>query len=146
MPLPANGTTAKPPEKKPESAAPEKPLAFQPAPRGSEIKLKRLTLSDIQTSRRSAVDDKALSAAKGILDAIEKDGEKALINIATKFGDLKPGEPYVLGRDKMEAAYKSLPTDTQELLQRAALRIRRFALAQLGTIKKSMSIGIEDMF
>merc|ERR1719409_2387525 len=98
---------------------------------------------DIQTSRRSAVSDAALNAAKGILDAIEKDGAKALINIATRFGDLKPGEPYVLGRDKMEAAFKSLPTDQQEVLQRSALRIRRFALAQLGTIKKSMSIGIE---
>ena len=39
----------------------------------------------------------------------------------------------VLGRDRMEAAFKSLPTDTQEVLQRTALRIRRFALAQLRT-------------
>lgn len=52
----------------------------------------------------------------------------ALLEFAVKFGDLKSAsEPYIWGKDKLKAAYDSLPQCQKDVLVRTSRRIQAFA-------------------
>jgi len=64
------------------------------------------------------------------------------LKYATSFGDIKQGEPYLLSRNDLEKAFSQLPIQTQQLLQRTANRVRKFASAQKSSLHE-MQIPIE---
>ncbi|KNC48800.1 histidinol dehydrogenase [Thecamonas trahens ATCC 50062] len=113
-----------------------------PAPTGSPTPaLRQVAAADVLSGKTSAyvdaVDAEALKVARSILARIEADGESALLELATKFGDLSDADEYwrdeqryVLGPAEFAAAYESIPEAERKVLRRCAGRIETFALAQ----------------
>jgi len=85
--------------------------------------------------RRQAVDPATLLAAAEIVEAIRTRGEQALIEYATRFGDMTEGDSLYAHPEDLEAAFRSLSPDHQAVLVRTAERIRNFAKAQLESIQ-----------
>ena len=81
-----------------------------------------------------AVQAEAREQAAAILAEVKASGEKGLVATAIRLGDLKEGEAYTRSREECEAAFRSLPEDEQQLLERTAGRIRAFAEAQRASI------------
>lgn len=92
-------------------------------------------MEDIPADCSEPVDPKALEQARGIVDSINEKGEKALLEWAVKFGEIKEGESYVLSKDELKAAYDTLPADQRGVLDRVGARIRKFAQAQRASIQ-----------
>lgn len=92
--------------------------------------LKTLSASSVLARRRSAVDERTLAEAGGILSDIRRRGTEALLEYGRRFKDSAPGDRLVLGRDELETALERIPTVRRELLERTAERIARFARAQ----------------
>jgi histidinol dehydrogenase len=98
------------------------------------VVLKRVRPAEVKALSLSPIDDATLAQADVIMKDVQAGGEEALVRIATKFGDLKPGQDYLIGREEMEKVYNSLAADEQALLQRVAARIRAFATVQRASI------------
>lgn len=88
--------------------------------------LKQIKVEDIPADCSEPVDPKALEQARGIVDSINEKGEKALLEWAVKFGEIKEGESYVLSKDELKAAYDTLPADQRGVLDRVVRRMMCF--------------------
>ena len=62
----------------------------------------------------------AEATAKQCLADIKSGGEAAVRRYAEKFGDVAEGEPLVIGKDRMKAAFDGLPAAEREMLERTA--------------------------
>ena len=85
--------------------------------------------------RAEPLDQVTVTVAAHIVDDVRARGWDAVVEHATRLGDVQPGEPLVLGRDALRAAFESLPEADRGLLERTAERIKSFALMQ----KKALS-------
>ncbi len=94
------------------------------------MKLVRKRVDELAAQARLPVDPDALSTVTGILERIERGGEAALRAEAQRLGDLEPGAPLAFGRAELETARDALSPRVRGALERAAERIRGFALAQ----------------
>ncbi len=92
--------------------------------------MRRLTAEEIGAARRDAVDTSTLTRAAEIVDRVRLGGEPELRAVAEELGDLRPGEPLILGRDELERAADDVDPQTLALLERTADRIAGFATAQ----------------
>uniref|UniRef100_A0A7S3YRN5 Imidazoleglycerol-phosphate dehydratase n=1 Tax=Lotharella globosa TaxID=91324 RepID=A0A7S3YRN5_9EUKA len=84
---------------------------------------------------RDVVDPNVRTKAGVIVEGVKKGGEKALIDYAVRFGDLKQGQPHILSKKELKAAFDGIPKEQQEVLISTAARIERFALAQRASIR-----------
>lgn len=57
------------------------------------IKLRRVAPGDVQALNLSPVDDATIAGAQAIIRDVRSGGEAKLVEIAQKYGDIKPGEP-----------------------------------------------------
>mmetsp|Transcript_22092 Transcript_22092/g.53001 ORF Transcript_22092/g.53001 Transcript_22092/m.53001 type:complete len:420 (+) Transcript_22092:59-1318(+) len=96
--------------------------------------LKLLKFADVPAECSEPVDPKALEQARTIVNAIRTDGEKAMLEFATKFGDVKEGELWYADKEELKAAYDTLDADKRDVLSRVGARIRKFAKAQRASI------------
>jgi phosphoribosyl-ATP pyrophosphohydrolase/phosphoribosyl-AMP cyclohydrolase/histidinol dehydrogenase len=92
--------------------------------------MRRVTLGELPSLARQAVDPATLAGAARIVDDVRTRGEEALRFHAERLGDLAPGEPLVIERGALEAALEALPPADRGVLERTAARIRAFAEAQ----------------
>ncbi len=81
------------------------------------------------------VRDEVIQQARVIVDRVRSEGIGAIRAYAQRFGECAPDAPLVLGRDAMRDAYDALDPDDRVALERAADRIRRFAIAQREAIQ-----------
>jgi len=100
----------------------------------TEVRLPRLQRNDLPKTR-DVVDPKVREKASLIVDNVKQNGEKALLDYAIRFGDLKEGQPHILDKKALKASFDSLPKDQQNVLTRVAKRIEHFANAQRGSIR-----------
>lgn len=96
--------------------------------------LRRIAPDAVPTGAADAVPPEAAAVAAEILADVRSRGWPAVRERAERYGDLQPGAPAVLGPDAMEAALESLDPTTRGALERAADRIRSFAVAQRAAI------------
>jgi len=81
-----------------------------------------------------AVDAATLAAAASILDDIKRSGDAAALAHALRLGDLREGDPHLYTPADLQSARDRLPLRERQVLERAAERIRAFALAQRGCL------------
>lgn len=96
---------------------------------GNEL-LRRRAPAEVAATRRGAVDDETLATAARLLAELRAGGDAAVLALAERFGDLRAGEPCVLGREVLADAFRSLSEDRRGVLVRTAGRIEAFARAQ----------------
>jgi histidinol dehydrogenase len=99
--------------------------------------LKRVKVDELPTRRRDPIDAEAMAAAAKIVQDVQARGEEALIEHAIRLGDLAEGEPLILTREDLKAAFDSLDADTQGVLTRTSERIQAFAEFQKSTLIES---------
>jgi len=92
--------------------------------------LKRRDKTTLKANRTQAFDDTTLATVRGMLEAIEKDGDAAIRSYAIKFGEISADESFVVDKTALKTAFDALPKAVQGVLTRTAERIRVFAQAQ----------------
>ncbi|CAN5234006.1 histidinol dehydrogenase [soil metagenome] len=97
--------------------------------------LRIVNSTEVSELLRDPVNAKTLAAAAVIVDAVKAGGDAALRKYAEQFNEIAAGAPLTKSRDEMRGVYESLPKTDQDLLQRAATRIRAFAQAQRASIQ-----------
>ncbi len=95
------------------------------------MKLRRVRIEDLDTTRVEPLDGATLLEAGRIVDDVRARGWAALDEHARRLGD---GEPRWIPRAELEVSFAAVPAGTRELLQRTASRIARFAAAQRGAL------------
>jgi histidinol dehydrogenase len=113
------------------------PLSPGPAgaPSGAGARLRRIRLEELPDARLRARDAEAEEKASRILSDVALRGEAAVREWAEKLGELKPGDPLVIGRPGLEAALASLPGAERAMLERARDRVLAFASAQRAALR-----------
>eukprot|EP01127_Copromyxa_protea_P006414 TRINITY_DN1626_c0_g1_i1.p1 TRINITY_DN1626_c0_g1~~TRINITY_DN1626_c0_g1_i1.p1 ORF type:complete len:1471 (-),score=377.24 TRINITY_DN1626_c0_g1_i1:62-4474(-) len=91
--------------------------------------------SILSQAAQAPVDPDAMKIAREIVEDISKKGEVALRSHCVRLGDIQEGEPLIWDRAEMEKQFLALPIEQQQLLQRSADRVRKFAESQRGCIK-----------
>jgi histidinol dehydrogenase len=92
--------------------------------------LRRIRLEELPSAQARARDAEAEEAAARILSDVAERGEAAVREWAERLGELKAGEPLIIGRPALEAALGSLPAEERGLLERTRDRVLAFAQAQ----------------
>lgn len=100
------------------------------------MRLKRVSADAVPRRGGQIVDDTTLAAAREIVDRVRREGEPALRDSGERFGDLEPGAALVVPKAQMDEALAAQPAEVRGLLERTAERIRRFARAQLATLRE----------
>ena len=95
---------------------------------------RRVVPSNVSKQSLDPIDAETRAQAGAIVAEVRDGGASALTAIAIKFGDIKEGEPLVISRTALQAAYLSLPEDQRGLLERVCARVRAFAQAQRACI------------
>ena len=86
----------------------------------------------LQLSQRgAALDRRVLPTAERIVNAVRKDGDKALRAWSAKLDGLDPKTSLAIDLAQMQAALASLPTAMRNALETAAANIRAFAEKQM---------------
>jgi phosphoribosyl-ATP pyrophosphohydrolase/phosphoribosyl-AMP cyclohydrolase/histidinol dehydrogenase len=117
---------AKPPRSAEEQAAQRAPLP-----------LRRVEPQAVAREIAPAVDRETLRQAGAIVDVVANEGSAALRRIAAELGDLEDADaPLLIDRAGLAAARDALPTETRQLLERAAARIASFAEAQRESLQR----------
>jgi len=98
------------------------------------VKLRRLLRSELPKTR-DVVDPTVRQKASVIVEDVKKNGEKALLSYAIRFGDLKEGQPHILTKRELKQAFDNIPVSQQQVLLRTAARIEAFAKAQRDSIR-----------
>ena len=98
-------------------------------------RLRRIGLAELAEARSRARDAEAEETASRIVSDISSRGERAVREWAEKLGELKAGDPLVIGRPGLEAALASLPSEERGLLERARDRVAAFAQAQRAALR-----------
>lgn len=102
------------------------------------MKLRLVSAEDVSSFKSSLdpVNPSTLESAREILQDVQTRGLKGLQDQALRLGDIeKPDQQILLTREDLSNAFKSIPTEQQELLLRVAGRIRTFAQHQLDSLK-----------
>ncbi len=86
--------------------------------------LKRLDIESWVSSRNSGV-DKVADDVSDIIAMVEKDGDKALIELTEKFDKVKL-ESLMVDRERIDEAYEDVDPELVEALEEAAFNIQRF--------------------
>ncbi len=81
-------------------------------------------------SRRSATYERALPAAKRIVDGVRRGGDRALRRYAAQLDGLSQQTPLRISEDEIQAAWESISGELREALKTAAKNIRSFAERQ----------------
>jgi histidinol dehydrogenase len=81
-------------------------------------------------ARRSLTYERALPAARRIVNAVRSGGDAALRRYATRLDRISPHSPLRLSSDEIVAAYDSVPSEFKRALEAAARNIRAFAERQ----------------
>lgn len=105
-------------------------------------RLPRRSADEMLAPRRDPVDPDVLAAAASIVADVRNEGWPAVLRHGERLGDLAPGAPAVIDRDRLDAALVEVGPDVAELLQRTADQIRAFAEAQRRTLS-DMSIAVD---
>ncbi len=92
--------------------------------------LRRVPRDEIQRWQREAFDDATLDQTRTIVEAVREQGEPSLREYAQQFGDLAADAPLILDRSVLERSHGRVSEAVQQVLVRAAARIRRFAEMQ----------------
>ncbi len=82
-------------------------------------------------ARRSLTYERALPAARRIVNAVRSDGDAAFRRYATRLDHISPHSPLRLSSDEIAAASDSVPSEFKQALEAAARNIRAFAKRQL---------------
>ena len=90
--------------------------------------------ADVKLQKLDPVDATTRAQAAEIVSSVRAGGEAALLAAAERLGDIKRGEPYVVTREQLRAAFEGLPAAQQALLERVGARVRAFAAAQRASI------------
>lgn len=90
--------------------------------------------ADVKMGVINPIDPSAEVTARKCIADLKAEGEVALRRYAEKFGDIAEGEPLVLGKDEMRAAFESLPAEDQACLETTCARVTAFAVAQRASI------------
>lgn len=97
--------------------------------------LTQISPAQVASFAYDPVDARALADARVIVDDVRANGLSALRAHATRLGDLAtPEQPLLVSRDELRAAFLALPVEEQQVLERTAARIKRFAQAQRASI------------
>ncbi|GAB5370558.1 hypothetical protein AAMO2058_001503300, partial [Amorphochlora amoebiformis] len=98
------------------------------------VKLRSLRREELPKSR-DVVNASVREKAGVIVENVKKNGEKALLEYAIRFGDLKEGAKHILTKADLKSAFDGIPNDQQGVLIRTARRIEKFAKAQRNSIR-----------
>jgi len=96
--------------------------------------LKRVQPNELQTSKISRIDPTVMVEAQRMLDHVRTQGEKAVLELAIKFGDVREGGQVVYTKADLAAARDSLDVASRQVLERVAHRIREFAASQRASV------------
>jgi len=96
--------------------------------------LKTIRAEEIRSLRAEPLDEPTLAEAARIVDDVRVRGWNAVVDHASRLGDMRESAPLVLRPDALQRAFLSLSEADRSLLQRTAERIRRFAEAQKRTL------------
>jgi len=99
--------------------------------------LRELTVAQIPRDCSEPVEPAAREQAAAILAAVQQRGEAGVREYGERFGELRPGQAIVARKEELRAAYESLPSKHQALLERTAARIRAFATAQRESVRNA---------
>ncbi len=99
------------------------------------MRLRRLQPNQLEAIRREAVDGTTLAAAAEIVADVREGGTEALRRWAERFGERTAEQPLRIDRDQLQRTFDGLPADQRALLERAAKRIKDFALAQRAVLQ-----------
>ncbi len=83
------------------------------------------------TERGAALDRRVLPTTERIVNAVRKDGDKALRAWSAKLDGLDAKSPLLIPAAQMQAALAEIPTRMREALETAATNIRAFAEKQM---------------
>ena len=100
--------------------------------------LVRKTAAELQrkSTRSGPLDAEALRTAGEIVEDVRCRGEIAVLEHATRLGDLQPGAPLYLTGEELNSAVENITPVERDLIERTAQRIRAFAKAQLASIRE----------
>ena len=104
---------------------------------GNDTILTRIRAEDVPALHRDPVDPFARGIAETILKDIREKGEPALIEHATRLGDMEKGAKHILLPAEMKAHYDSLSDADRGVLDRTAARIKLFAQTQRDSITET---------
>jgi phosphoribosyl-ATP pyrophosphohydrolase/phosphoribosyl-AMP cyclohydrolase/histidinol dehydrogenase len=99
-------------------------------------------LAEVVRERRSPVSTKILNQAAEIVETVRAEGEPALRRYSEGFGDITEGQTILLDGADLLKAVEGLDSETRDLLERVANRVRRFATAQLGSLT-SLDVAVD---
>lgn len=99
------------------------------------VRLRRIRLEELPEARSRARDPEAEEAASRILADVAARGEAGVRAWAERLGELGPGDPLVIGKEGLEAALASLPSEERGILERTRDRVLAFAGAQRAALR-----------
>ncbi len=100
------------------------------------VALRRVLPDEVPMHARSEIDTKTLAEASRIVEDVEKRREEAVLEYASRFGDMDTGDrPLLIEGDELRAAPDKVSREVREVLERTAARIRRFAMAQRNSLR-----------
>jgi histidinol dehydrogenase len=94
------------------------------------VRLRRAVAADAPrlAAAAPATDPETEKVVADIIADVKARGKTAILEHATRLGDIKQGDPLFLEPPALEAAFKSLPVAQQLLLERVAINIKTFAV------------------
>lgn len=92
--------------------------------------LRTIAAAEIPSLRVEPLDEVTLSVAAHIVDDVRARGWEAVVSHAIRLNDAREGDPLILRKDALKAAYDALSEADRGVLERTAERIRSFALVQ----------------
>ena len=97
--------------------------------------LRNISPSQVSSLFLNPLDEITIQQANDILEDVKQRGERALIETSVRLKDIPSTDSeYIINHEQLKDAYDSLAQDEQDLLNRTATRIRKFAQAQLDSI------------
>ncbi len=96
--------------------------------------LRTISADSVRSMSAEPADRDTLGVATKIVDAVKARGESALAEFASRFEEVKQGDPLYLGKKEIEAARGAISKGDLALLERTASRIYDFAADQLRSI------------
>ena len=81
--------------------------------------------------RRTSGLEQVEPRVRSIIQAVRRNGDRALIRYATMWDKLRKGQPLLVSEDEIAGAWHSVTRETQDALRQAAANIRRFCKWQM---------------
>ena len=138
------GRTPAPPRSRFVSNLPSDPSCLDMKNRSFPIRLLRpsVVADPQQSTLNRTVDAKARAIVEGIMNDVRERGKKAVMEHALRLGDIQEGEPLIIDKAGLRAAFDSLSRAEQLTLERTAARIGIFAEAQRASLKDVSDIAV----